>query len=65
MYSRNEPEVITNKSNAIKDCISFFLLKVLDNNVRSDDTIRSIIAFAIRWQKNSAVNMNLISVLNN
>ena len=28
----------------------FFLLKILDNDVRSNDAIRSIIAFGIRWQ---------------
>ena len=33
---------------AIKDYFSFFLLKILDNGVRSDSTIRSIIAFASR-----------------
>ena len=33
-------------------CIAeLFLLKVLDNDVRSNDTIRSVIAFAIRWQQ--------------
>ena len=36
---------------------------MLDNDVRSDDTVRSIIAFAIRWQQNSVVNINLTSVL--
>ena len=50
---------------AIKDYFSFFLLKILDNGVRSDSTIRSIIAFASRWQQNSAVNRNLISVPSN
>ena len=49
--------------NAMKDYFSFFLLKILDNNVRSDDTIRSIIAFAIRQQQNSVGNINLTSVL--
>ena len=34
------------------------------NDVRSDDTVRSIITFAIRWQQNSTVNRNLTSVLN-
>ena len=47
----------------MKDYFSFFLLKILDNNVRSDDTIRSIIAFAIRQQQNSVGNINLTSVL--
>ena len=28
----------------------FFLLKILDNHVRSNDTVRSIIAFGIRWR---------------
>ena len=34
--------------NAIKDYFSFFLLKILDNDVSCDDTTRSTIAFAIR-----------------
>ena len=33
---------------AIKDYFSFFLLKILDNDVRSDEIIGSIIGFAIR-----------------
>ena len=41
-----------------------FYQKFLDNDVRSDDAIRSVIAFAIRWQQNSGVNRNLTNVLN-
>ena len=43
LYSRAKPLAY-----AINDYFSFFLLKILDNDVRSEDTIRSIIAFAIR-----------------
>ena len=35
---------------------------MLDPDVRNDDTVRSVIVFAIRWQQNSAVNINLTSV---
>ena len=43
----------------------YFYQKILDNDVRSNDTIRSIITFAIRRQQNNnAVNRNLTSVLN-
>ena len=34
--------------NAIKSYFSFFLLKILDNDVKIDDSVRSILAFAIR-----------------
>ena len=44
----------------------FFLSKkILDNDVRSNDTIRRILTFVIRRQQNNnAVNRNLTSVLN-
>ena len=46
-----------------KGTVSFYQ-KILDNDVRSNDTIRSIITFAIRRQQNNnAVNRNLTSVL--
>ena len=38
---------------------------MLDNDVRSDDTIRNVIAFVITCQQNREVNRNVTSVLNN
>ena len=46
--------------NTVKDQFSFFLLKVLNNNVTSDDTITR----HYQMTTNSAVNRNLASVLN-
>ena len=47
-----------------KGPVSFYQ-KILDNDVRSNGTIRSIITFAIRRQQNNnAVNRNPTSVLN-
>ena len=44
---------------------SFVLLKILDIDLWSDDTVRRIIASFIKWQQNSAVERKLTGVLNN
>ena len=63
LYSRIKPKDIS--LNIMQLRTSFFLIKKnLDCDVRSDHTVRSIIAFAIRWQQNIAVNRNLTTVLN-
>ena len=63
LYSRDKPRSINFKVIQKNDSFSFFWLKISDNDARSDDTMRSIIAFAIRWQQNSAVKRILASVL--
>ena len=35
---------------------TFIFLKILDNDGRSKGTVRSVIAFAIKWQQNNAVD---------
>ena len=63
LYSRTKPKDISLDIMQLRT--SFILIKKnLDCDVRSDRTVRNIIAFAIRWQQNIAVNRHLTSVLN-
>ena len=48
--------------NSVNDQFSFFLLKVLNSDVRSDDTIKSVIVL-VSDAKNSAVNKYPANVL--
>ena len=51
------------KHNTIRNQFSFFSLKVLNCNVRGDDTMKSVI-FHLLSDDSSAVNKNLANVIN-